>query len=129
MAPIPKEHNIEQIKKLAEIQCTMGEIAAVMGCSVDTLERRYADVIKNGYAHGKSSLRRMQYKKAMEGNATMLIWLGKHYLDQKDSVQVMNTTEPEVRKLLNQWSYDEKTRSRKEREEQSEPKLELLVAK
>ena len=71
----------------------------------------------------------MQYKKAMEGNATMPIWLGKHYLDQKDSVQVMNTTEPEVRKLLNQWSYDEKTRSRKEREEQSEPKLELLVAK
>lgn len=107
----------------------MIEIAAVMGCSVDTLENRYSDVIKSGQASGKSSLRRMQYKKAMEGNATMLIWLGKHYLDQKDSVQVMNTTEPEVRKLLHQWSYNEQMQSRKEREEQSEPKLELLVAK
>lgn len=118
-----------QIKKLAEIQCTMIEIASVMNCSVDTLENRYSDIIKSGQASGKSSLRRMQYKKAMEGNATMLIWLGKHYLDQKDSVQVMNTTEPEVRKLLHQWSYNEQMQSRKEREEQSEPKLELLVAK
>jgi hypothetical protein len=91
-----------QIQSLAEIQCTMVEIASVMGCSVDTLERRYAGVIKNGRESGKSSLRRMQYKKAMEGNPTMLIWLGKHYLEQKEEVR-LSTNEPEVRRLLNQW--------------------------
>ena len=104
MAP-PIKHNLDerQIKELAEIQCTMGEIASVMGCSVDTLERRYADVIKEGRDHGKSSLRRMQYKKALEGNPTMLIWLGKHYLDQKEAVTLLGTQEPEVRKLLQRW--------------------------
>ncbi len=104
MAPTIK-HNLDerQIKELAEMQCTMTEIAAVMGCSVDTLERRYADVIKEGRDRGKSSLRRMQYKKALEGNPTMLIWLGKHYLDQKEAVQLLGTQEPEVRKLLQRW--------------------------
>jgi len=104
MAP-PIKHNLDQrqIKELAEIQCTMGEIASVMGCSVDTLERRYADVINEGRSHGKASLRRMQYKKALEGNATMLIWLGKHYLDQKETVQLLGSQEPEVRKLLQRW--------------------------
>lgn len=91
-----------QIRALAEIQCTMTEIASVMGCSVDTLERRFADVIKSGRESGKSSLRRMQYKRAMEGNPTMLIWLGKHYLEQKEQV-CLSTNEPEVRKLLNLW--------------------------
>lgn len=91
-----------QIGALAEMQCTMTEIAAVMGCSVDTLERRYADTIKSGRESGKSSLRRMQYKKAMEGNPTMLIWLGKHYLQQKEQVNLA-TNEPEVKRLLALW--------------------------
>lgn len=98
-----KKLDERQIKELAKIQCTMIEIAAVMGCSVDTLERNYAEIIKSAREEGKSSLRRAQYKKALEGNATMLIWLGKHYLDQKDTVQVVGTSEPEVRKLLNRW--------------------------
>lgn len=107
----------------------MIEIASVMNCSVDTLENRYSDIIKSGQASGKSSLRRMQFKKAMEGNATMLIWLGKHYLDQKDSVQVMNTTEPEVRKLLNHWAYNERMSTTQQEQGREEPKLELLVSK
>ena len=36
------------------------------------------------------SVRRMQYRSAEEGNATMLIWLGKQYLDQKDKQEVDN---------------------------------------
>jgi hypothetical protein len=101
----PIKHNLDerQIKELAEIQCTMEEISHVMGCSVDTLENRYSDIIKEGRSHGKSSLRRMQYRKALEGNPTMLIWLGKHYLDQKEAVQLLGTQEPEVRKLLQRW--------------------------
>lgn len=103
MARPIKQLDEKLIKDLAEIQCTMGEIASICGCSVDTLENRYSDVIKEGRDKGKSSLRRMQYKKALEGNPTMLIWLGKHYLDQKEAVQLLGTQEPEVRKLLQRW--------------------------
>ena len=90
------------IRKLAEIDCTMGEIAACLKCSIDTLERNYAGVINQGREEGKCSLRRAQYKKAMEGNPTMLIWLGKHRLGQKDEFTVMSE-EPNVRRLLKRW--------------------------
>lgn len=75
------------VEKLASIHCTMEEIASVCGCSVDTLERRFADVIKRAKNKGKSSLRRHQWELAQKGNATMLIWLGKQLLDQSDKVQ------------------------------------------
>lgn len=104
MAGRPKlSLNVVQIKELAHIQCTMVEIAAVMGCSVDTLENHYSEIIKIAREGGKSSLRRAQHKKAMEGNPALLIWLGKHYLDQKESVQLTGSTEPEVRRLLSRW--------------------------
>ena len=72
---------------LARIHCTQAEIAAVLGCSVDTLARRFADTIKKGQDEGKASLRRMQYKAASDGNPTMLIWLGKQLLGQHEPTQ------------------------------------------
>jgi hypothetical protein len=96
-----------QIFKLASIQCTMGEIAAVMKCSVDTLENRYSEVIKRGREDGKSSLRKAQFKKALEGNATMLIWLGKFYLGQKEEIN-FTSSEPDVRALLEKWEVTAK---------------------
>ena len=74
----------EKIERLAEIGATMIEIAHVLGCSVDTLERRFADTIKKGRAMCKMSLRRKQLEVAMSGNASMLIFLGKAYLGQRD---------------------------------------------
>ena len=53
-------------------------------CSVDTLERRYADTIKSAKDRGRSSLRRHQWELAQKGNPTMLIWLGKQLLGQRD---------------------------------------------
>lgn len=38
----------EVVEKLASIMCTMNEIATFVDCSVDTLERRFADIIKRG---------------------------------------------------------------------------------
>lgn len=74
----------EQVKQLAMIQCSYAEMAAVVGCNESTLTRRFAQVIKEGREVGKSSLKRAQYKAAMNGNPTMLIWLGKQHLEQKD---------------------------------------------
>lgn len=80
------------VETLAKIHCTYDEIAAVVGCSTDTLKRRFADRIEKGREEGKASLRRMQFKKALDGNPTMLIWLGKQHLGQKDG-QVIETRE------------------------------------
>ena len=77
-----------QVEKLAMIQCTQDEMSAVLGCSVDTLHRNYADVIKKGWEEGKMSLRRLQYKSAEAGDRTLLIWLGKQYLGQRDKTEL-----------------------------------------
>ena len=78
-----KEIDENVVKNLAGILCTMKEIAAVVGCSVDTLERRFADIIKEGREQGKASLRRKQFKLA-DKSAAMAIFLGKNYLGQRD---------------------------------------------
>jgi hypothetical protein len=72
------------IERLAIIHCNNTEIAATVGCSVDTLDRNYAELIAKGREKGKSSLRRMQFELAQKGNATMLIWLGKQILGQRE---------------------------------------------
>jgi len=77
-----------QVEQLAAIQCSYDEMGAVLGCSPDTLERRFAGVIKNGRANGRSSLKRRQFKLAMDGNPTMLIWLGKQHLGQADETRI-----------------------------------------
>lgn len=72
------------VTSLAEIHCTYDEISAVVGCSTDTLKRRFADLIEKGRQQGKTSLRRAQFKSALDGNVTMQIWLGKQHLEQTD---------------------------------------------
>lgn len=84
MAPQKLKLDEKLIKDLASIHCTMEEIAAMCHCSVDTLERRYAEIIKKGKEEGKSSLRRLQWKSAKGGSIPMQIWLGKQMLNQRD---------------------------------------------
>lgn len=99
MARPKKEIDEATVFKLAQIGCTLEEMGDWFGCSQDTLERRFADVIKEGKAQLKQSLRRAQVKKAMEGNPTMLIWLGKVLLQQKDTAS-MFTVSKEDSKLV-----------------------------
>ena len=74
------------LRNLLEIQCTIKEIAYVLGVSVDTLNRNYRDVINEGKSQGKIALRRAQWRNAVEkNNVTMQIWLGKQCLGQLDS--------------------------------------------
>jgi predicted transcriptional regulator len=70
--------------RCAKIGCTVGEIAAVLGCNRATLQRNFAAVIKRAKRHGKSSLRKLQWRSARKGNVTMQIWLGKQMLGQSD---------------------------------------------
>jgi hypothetical protein len=84
------EFDLRQVEELTRIGCTEEDMAAVLGVSVDTIQRRkhtcpeFRGVIEKGRASLRNSLRRLQVKKALEGNTTMLIWLGKQYLGQTD---------------------------------------------
>ena len=88
----PKEIDEDTVKKLASIMCTMEEIAYVVGCSVDTLENRFSEIIKEGKAKGRTSLRRHQFLAAEKGNTAMLIWLGKQFLGQSEKQQIVQYT-------------------------------------
>lgn len=93
MARPRKELNSEEVFKLAKLACTHEEIADYFGVSKDTVERRLADdpdfaaSYKRGLAEAKMSLRRKQLSVANTGNATLLIWLGKQMLNQKDRME------------------------------------------
>ena len=83
--------NLAELEKLCALQCTQAEIADWFGVGSATIERRlrqpeYREVMERGYARGRISLRRKQMQLAEQGNPAMLIWLGKQYLGQRDSV-------------------------------------------
>ena len=78
----------EEVRKLAQLGCKLDEMADFLCCSVDTLERRFAEEIRKGKADLKMSLRRMQIHAAQNGNVAMMIWLGKQLLGQVDRSQI-----------------------------------------
>lgn len=82
----PIELDRDQILRMAACMCTVEEIAYVMGCSKDTIERNYMDALEEGRAKGRASLRRKQYEVAMTGDKSMLIWLGKQLLGQSEKL-------------------------------------------
>lgn len=90
------EINYKTVDNLCAIQCTGEEIASVLNIDYDTLASAvkrdfhvsFSDYIEQKRKTGKSSLRRSQWKVADSGNPTMLIWLGKQYLGQRDKHDV-----------------------------------------
>ena len=88
------EIDLEQVERLAAIDCTEPEIAAVLGIDYATWKRhkkRNPDIletVERGKENGKASLRRLQWKTASEGNPTMQIWLGKQRLGQQDKKHI-----------------------------------------
>lgn len=91
--------NPEQVQKLAAIGCTDKEIGEIVGCSHDTLTRRFKQELVEGRATGKASLRRKQWEVALSGNVTMLIWLGKQQLGQTDKQEVKSETTERIIKF------------------------------
>ena len=99
----------ETVEKLSSMQCTIEEIAGWFDCSVDTIENRvkewgyknFSEYFSIKRSKGKISLRRKQYETAMSGNPTMLIWLGKQYLKQRDKKEVDLNETPNKTLTLN----------------------------
>lgn len=90
--------DVGQLETLAKIGCTYPEMAAVLRVSEDTLTRRFAAKIKGWHEAGRSSLRRAQWKAALSGDRTMLVWLGKQELGQRDKAD-SRVEVADVRKL------------------------------
>lgn len=94
--PVP----MDEVEMLASVGCNDAEIAKYFGVKDDTLRRHFADYLINGRHKLKLSLRQAQLRTALEGNVTMLIWLGKQILQQTES----GASNDEVRPLP--WSDD-----------------------
>ena len=73
---------------LASIGHTIEEIAALEDCSYATLHRNFASLCEKGRKLAEGQIRRKQFERAMAGSDTMLIWLGKQYLGQRDKHEV-----------------------------------------
>lgn len=88
MARPLKEIDENLVVKLAKVGCSNESIAIQCECSVDTLTRRFADVLEKSRQEMKTTLRIWQLEAARKGNATMLIWLGKQLLGQSDQINI-----------------------------------------
>jgi hypothetical protein len=91
-----------QFEKLCSILCTLEDIAGFFDCSPDTIENwckktykeTFSETYKRKSAVGRVSLRRKQFEIAMTGNTTMLVWLGKQQLGQRDTFPEESTQQP-----------------------------------
>jgi hypothetical protein len=91
----------EQVLKLGRLGCTNAEIADILGCSDDTLERRFAGELASARASRKMSLRRAQtYRAVRDRSDTMLIHLGKHELGQNDAQEQSGMTREQLDEVL-----------------------------
>ena len=94
--------DLDALKKLCTLNCTMPEIASYLEIPLRTLEDRFKndvkvrDAINYGRDHGKLSIRRKQMQIMNEhNNPTMAIWLGKQLLGQRDKHDIITEDKKE----------------------------------
>lgn len=88
------------------------EVAATIGIHADTLYRRiekefgtdYAAYVAKKRASGEGLIRLAQYKKALglskKGDNTLLIWLGKQRLNQKETISENDASQETTKHYL-----------------------------
>lgn len=75
----------EEVQHLASLGCTDREIAQYFEVSESTLRYQLSSYLTKGRHQLRTTLRQAQLRVALEGNPTMLIWLGKNCLSQNDA--------------------------------------------
>ena len=101
------EIDYTKLDAMCAIHCTGEECAAILCVDYDTLNNAlkrdgnggFTDYFKLKGANGKMSLRRKQYDQAMSGNSTMLIWLGKQWLNQSDKTEELSKGSGVIKKI------------------------------
>ena len=88
--------DLQEVEKVAALGCTYEEAAAFFSVSLCLIKTRATDDAEwrqawdRGAAKTNMSLRRAQLTLALDGNATMQIWLGKQRLGQKEPMRPEN---------------------------------------
>ena len=100
---VPTAAQLNELSKLGAFQATLNEVAAWFDVAPKTIDNRLAEdtayefegkqltfreIFEHGKLKGKANLRRLQMIQAERGNPTMLIWLGKQLLGQRDNIEV-----------------------------------------
>jgi hypothetical protein len=121
----PIEFDLKLVEAMGKIGATAEEMAYVLPASLRTIRDRMADhesdfcmAYQQGYSQLRMSLRRKQVAMALDGDRTMLIWLGKQLLGQRDRLQQESSVRVELEDAgsLDQWDvarareYFERTR-------------------
>jgi len=104
-----KKHKLDYktLDAMCVIHCTGEECASVLNIDYDTLNAAlkrdgkggFSDYFKLKSATGKRSLRRKQFDKAIDGDNTMMIWLGKQWLGQSDKLEQNIKQESQIQKI------------------------------
>lgn len=87
-----KEINWKKVDEYLRAQCDGVGIASLLGMNPETLYKACKEYNKMGFSEysalkrseGKELLRFKQFQTALDGDKTMMVWLGKQYLDQKE---------------------------------------------
>ncbi len=109
-----KEINQTDFEYLCEFHCSQNEILKFFGASESTMDRwckvtynqTFRAAYKDNILLGNCNLRKTQWNTAMKGNVTMLIWLGKQYLGQKDVPDTEEAASTEQLDALSQSLMD-----------------------
>ena len=91
MARPKAEIDLAELEKLYGMQCTDEEVAAFLGVSTRTIERRrqspqFNDAIERAKAKGRISIRRSLFRLAAAGQIAAAIFLAKNLLGYRDVV-------------------------------------------
>jgi hypothetical protein len=90
---IVKNISRQEVYDMANVGCTVEEIAYCLKVDPVTITRNFGDAHKEGHAAMCFQLRRKQIELAIKGNVTMLIFLGKSYLGQFDTQKIETKVE------------------------------------
>jgi hypothetical protein len=74
------------VQRMAQLGVPDKEIARVLGVGVEALKAEANEALTLGRTIGNVQLRMRQYAAAMQGDKTLLVWLGKQNLGQMDKV-------------------------------------------
>ena len=102
-----------QVSIFGMYAATYETMAEFFGVSIDTIRRRMQDegsdfckAYKKGKGQALMKLREAQLQKALSGDSTMLIWLGKQLLGQTDKVDNKVAVNQPIKLVVDETDMD-----------------------
>ena len=103
--PLPIDPKV--VEGMAAVGATDTEIGDFLGCDESTIRKRFSETLTKARSGMRLRLRQAQYKAALAGDRTMLVWLGKTLLGQKETTV---TETRDVSKLTDEELAEERKR-------------------